>query len=331
MKLIPWILALIFVYSNAGAYGQWSTFHFTDEWGDKTDDLGARSANTKAARTLGFPYHDRTMVLIVDDCHTAWIRFNDNMNFGRLGGFKVRVDGGEIEEVSADESSRSRDLILYNGRRLISLLGGASRVEFLIPLYDRSPARFNLNMSGSMRAVGQVCSREMLDSIAQSERRAQAREDSLRRARQAREDSIAQIRRRDRIRRDSIAQSKAQAMEQARTKRSRFCERDFVVAAIENQHILYPFRSKSNLVVNRSKRMILDKSAWDLWSPEEKRKVALGVLALHACVTKILLPEGDNKLYMYSRRGLTPLAYLDVETNELTYQHEGVYKTYPMQ
>ena len=285
---------------NVESYGQWQTFNFTDEWGDETANIGARSAYTKSARPLEYPYQDRKMSLYVENCKTAWIRFNGNMVFetteyGVLHGFKVRVDGKEIVMGARESDRKNIDLIRspnLTATRLIALLGAANRVEFLIPLHDSSPARFNLNMSGSGKAVNQVCSKEMLDNMVQEleeeerERQEEEREESLRR-------------------------------ERSRQERQEFCGKD-------PESNVYPrelnrFRLTADMEVS-NKKLTLSKSVWDSWSTEEKKMVALGFVAYYTCFSDSWIQIEGSKVYLYPKNfqnDRTPFAYVDIKTNEL--------------
>ena len=270
---------------NVESYGQWQTFNFTDEWGDETDDLGARSAYTKAARPLEFPYQDRKMSLYVEDCNTAWIRFNNNMVFettseyGILRGFKVRIDGKEIDIWAMESDSRNINLrddqSPPTAIRLIALLGAANRAEFLIPLHDSSPARFNLNMSGSGKAINRVCSKEMLGNIAQekeeqrkaSEARAQ---EQIEKAREARE-AVEQEQREKRERGDRI-----------REVLTLFCQNQDATGSLNKFAEFYDdIEFYANPYEVRLKRNV-----WDSWSLTEKKELAHDLISHSICMKR---------------------------------------------
>lgn len=279
-NLIALIVLVLLVPLNASA--QWSTFHFVDEWGDKTDDVGARSAPTRAVNGLPFPYQDRRLRLFVDNCQSAWIRFNDNMVFGREH-IKIRVDG---EDVSVHGTSDHRtDITIRNARVLIPLLAKANRVDVLVPLHDMNPKRFMVNMSGSMKAMEAVCSVEELAEREVAVKRAQAataRSDSIRKARHIRYQ----------VRRDSIIQARAESQKvTARQKVTAFCEK-FIQQEIPSGASLQELIDRVNMRPHDDEGMLLVNGSEFRILPRQEAEAFVNQAMFHyVCDLKTLTPK----------------------------------------
>ena len=323
------IAFLVPIAASQFCAAQWSNFYFTDAWGDKTDDLAARSAYTKSARQLPFPYQDRRMALIVDDCNDAWVRFNDGIVFGELSGLKVRVDGENIPIFARSSSDNRTDIYLRNARLLISLLGAANKAEFLIPIYGESPARFNLNMNGSMRAVGKVCDFEKLarEQAEADKRRAisRARIDSLRRIEAARIDSLRRI---EAARIDSARQAAEEVKSRLDNQRNIFCEQDFVKNWVTRREFSYRssiLRNRVRLHTSHSKKRIeLHRESWDNLSLEERKIVAQGAFFRYMC-EEIYAPkfshylhlDENNQIHIYSQGEV--IVSMNIKTGAINY------------
>ncbi|MDE2827644.1 MAG: hypothetical protein OXL40_10110 [Bacteroidota bacterium] len=290
------------------ALAQWTNFYFTDEWGDETDNLAARSAYTRAAHGLAFPYQDRRMTLIVDHCDRAWIRFDDGIVFGDLSDLRVRVDGKETAVSTRSSSDDRKDIYLRNPRRLVALLGEANSVDFLIPIHDERPARFNLNMSGSMLAVDKVCSKETLRKEAQ-----------------------------EAIRADSIRKANMEAIRLQRAgivaRQQKFCEQEtakfwFRDSATKRRFSSLRLELKMSFVFGRDV-VVVDREKWDNLNPKDKEDAARGAFFWFTCGDKDysmkLKPNKNNEIYIYSREARavdSRLVTLNIETGELTYSAE---------
>ena len=281
MKYLITLVSLLLMPLIANA--QWSTFHFTDDWGDKTENLGARSAPTRAVNGLPFPYQDRRLRLMVEDCNTAWIRFNDNMVFGR-GHIRIRVDGREID-VSGSSDHRT-DITIFNSKALIPLLAKANRLEILVPLHDMSPQRFSVNMSGSMRAMENVCSQEAIAGIAE----AQARRDSVRAALVERERRRRTLEAEAQARRDSV-----KAVLDAH--KSNLCQKPVMRRARTNasRNQYSNLKTRANLRYSFSEnRLSVNKEKWEQLTHEEQAELVRGAVVFYGCVNNLLL-DGEAK------------------------------------
>ncbi|MDE2980911.1 MAG: hypothetical protein OXU74_06920 [Gemmatimonadota bacterium] len=145
----------------AAPVSSWSTLTFVDEWGDRTNDVGARSEAVGPVTPMSFPYGDVTASLMAS-CSGAWIRFSDSPN---LSGGDIR-DGYEIYQIPVridgrDDSWRAtqewqgNDLNLPSSAR--SVWAAASSFEILLPWYGESRVRFRWNLTGSADAIGKTC------------------------------------------------------------------------------------------------------------------------------------------------------------------------------
>lgn len=139
----------------------WSTLTFVDEWGDRTDDVGARSRAVGPVTPMGFPYGDVTAYLMVS-CQSAWIRFSESPNLS--GGdiqsgydvyrLPVRIDGRD-DRWRATQEWQGNDLNLPSSAR--SVWAAASSFEILLPWYGESRVRFRWDLTGSSDAIGKTC------------------------------------------------------------------------------------------------------------------------------------------------------------------------------
>ena len=156
---------------------QWSTFNFTNEWGE-TLDKGARSAPAKPIRPMSFTYRNLTARIYVD-CENVWVRFTTAPNL--VGGSnydghekfnaKIRIDGKSVEEdLVFRQKWGDDDLVLRRGYAwergksypagfvgLVDMIRKGSTMSIALEWYGENTVVFTWSLSGSSKAIVASC------------------------------------------------------------------------------------------------------------------------------------------------------------------------------
>ena len=150
-----------FLVAGSLAGQPWSTVTFVDEWGDQTDDVGARSTLVEGSG-LSFPYNDTRGQIFVN-CDNAWLRFTDapNLTGGDISdGYHtyrllIRIDGEE-SRLTVRQTWGAKDLNVVFSSEFIRNISAGSQLDVLLPWYE-SRAVFRWSLAGSSDAIKQSC------------------------------------------------------------------------------------------------------------------------------------------------------------------------------
>lgn len=144
----------------------WENIIFVDEWGDRTDDLGATSEIVLGRRWQGYLYRDRRAKILVN-CNQAWFVFTGDINLsgpydsdGAYYYYKagLRVDG-ESSDLTISERRRGDDgrtvYVVYDGPFIQKLKTGR-KLDIRFPWFQDEPI-FSWDLTGAAEAINKSC------------------------------------------------------------------------------------------------------------------------------------------------------------------------------